>query len=305
MYDLIVLGGSVAGVTSAIYAVRRKLNILLITPELGGEIATTTEIENWPAENKISGWEFTQKMESQLKYNNVPLLLGQKVIKIEPQENFFTIQTKDLADKEYTYETETVIVATGVHPRHLGVPGEEEFFHKGVTYCATCDAPLFKNKVVAVVGGGNSALTSALMLGELATEVYLLNVNPELRGEAVLIEKVKANSKIKILTEVTTQKIIGEKSVSALEYKDKNSETITLPIQGIFVHIGLSPNADFIDCVEKNKFGEIMVDRAGRTNTPGIFAAGDVTDVPYKQIVIAAGMGSLATLTAIDYLNKK
>lgn len=305
MLDLAILGGSIAGITAAVYGKRRNLNLKVIAPEVGGEIATTTDIENWPGENKISGFDFSQKLHEQLKYNNVEFDLGYAVTKIEKIASGFSLTIKNLVGEEKKEEAKTILVATGARPRRLGIEGEKEFFHKGITYCATCDAPLFKNKITAVIGGGNSAMTSALMLGEIASEVYILNVNPEFRGETVLIEKVKNNPKIKILSEVKVQKITGEKMVKALEYLDKNGQNQTLSVQGIFVNIGLQANADFIDLVEKNKYGEIITDRSGKTSDPAIFAAGDVTDVPYKQIVIAAGMGCSATLAAIDYLNQK
>lgn len=304
MHDLIVLGGSISGVTAAIYATRRKLDVVLITPDFGGEIATTSDIENWPGENKISGLALSQKLEEQIKYNNTPTLLGQRAVKIEKKETSFNLQTENLSGEKFNYEAQAIIVATGTEPQHLNIPGEKEFFHKGVTYCATCDAPLFKNKAVAVIGGGNSALTSALMLGEFATQVFLLNVNLEFKGETVLIEKVKSHSKIKILTGVTATEILGEKTVSGLEYTEQNGEIQTLEVRGIFVHIGLKPNTDFIDFVEKTPRGEIKTDRVGHSSAPGILAAGDVSDVPYKQIIIAGGLGATAALAAIDYLNK-
>ncbi|HPV70638.1 MAG TPA: FAD-dependent oxidoreductase [Candidatus Magasanikbacteria bacterium] len=305
MLDLVILGGSIAGVTAAVYGQRRNLNLKLITPEIGGEIATTTDIENWPGENSISGWDFSQKLHQQLQYNKIPVDLGWAATKIEKVNDGFSITIKNLSGEEKTEIARAVIVATGATPRLLQVEGEKDFFHKGVTYCATCDAPLFKNKITAVVGGGNSALTSALMLVEIASEVTLLNINADFRGESVLIDKVKNHPKIKILSEVKVQKINGEKMVQSLNYSDKNGIEHTLPVQGIFVNIGLRANADFIDLVEKNPWGEIKTDRAGCTNVPGFFAAGDVTDVPYKQIVIAGGSGSLAALSAIDFLNQK
>lgn len=305
MYDLVILGGSAAGVTASVYAIRRKLNLILITPDFGGEIAATTDIENWPGENKIAGSVLARKLEEQVKYNNVPTALGQKAKKIEKLSSGFIVYTEDLSEKEYNYETKTIIIASGSEPRHLEIPGEEEFFHKGVTYCAICDAPLFKNKAVAVIGGGNSAITSALMLGDLANQVYLLNVNSELKGETILIDKVKNHPKIKILPGVKVKKILGEKMVTGLEYEDKENNNHLLEVKGIFVNVGLRPNSNFVDFVEKTRYGEIKIDRVGQSSTPGIFAAGDVTDMPYKQIVIASGSGSIAALAVIDFLNKK
>ncbi|HBV58141.1 MAG TPA: hypothetical protein DEB73_02695 [Candidatus Magasanikbacteria bacterium] len=305
MHDLIILGGSAAGVTAAIYAARRQLDIKLIAGDIGGEIATTDIIENYPGYVKVGGLELAEKFKEQLKYNNVSVDEGWLAKKIEKKDNYFVVTAKNFSDKEKTYETKTVIVATGVHPRHLGVPGEKELFHRGVTYCAVCDAPLFKNKIVAVVGGGNSALESALMLGEIAAQVFFLNRNPQFKGEAVLIEKVKKHSKITVLTRATTQKILGEKSVTGVEYQDADNQTRQIAVNGVFVHAGWEPNADFIDLVKKNTKGEIMVDQNSATDVPGIFAAGDVTDTAYKQIIVAAGMGATAALSAVNFLNKK
>ncbi|MBI5022884.1 MAG: FAD-dependent oxidoreductase [Candidatus Magasanikbacteria bacterium] len=305
MHDIVILGGSAAGVTAAIYAARRQLDIKLIAGNIGGEIATTDIIENYPGYVKVGGLELAEKFKEQLKYNNVFVDDGWLAKKIEKKDNLFVVTAKNFSGEEKIYETKAVIVATGVHPRRLGVPGEKELFHRGVTYCAVCDAPLFKNKIVAVVGGGNSALESALMLGEIASQVFLLNRNPQFKGEAVLIEKVKNHSKITILTQAATQKILGEKSVTGVEYKDADGQTQQITVNGVFVHAGWEPNADFIDLVKKNTKGEIMVDQNSATDMPGIFAAGDVTDTAYKQIIVAAGMGATAALSAVNFLNKK
>lgn len=305
MLDLIILGGSAAGVTAAIYAARRKLNLKLITPEIGGEIATTGEIENYPGFAKITGFELTQKFQEQLKHNQVTIDFGFTARKIEKEQTGFKILAKNPAGEERSYQAKAVIIATGVRPRHLDAPGEKEFTHRGVTYCAVCDAPLFKNKTVAVIGGGNSALGSALMLSEIAAKVYLLNADPVFKGESVLIEKVEKNPKIEIFSSAATQEILGDKTVTGLKFRNKNNKSETLEVKGVFIHVGWTPNAEFIDWVKKNKKGEIVTDRAGATDVPGIFAAGDVTDTPYKQIVIAAGMGASAALSAVDFLNRK
>lgn len=305
MHDILILGGSAAGVTAAIYAARRKLDIKLIAGDIGGEIATTDIIENYPGYSTVGGLELAGKFREQLKYNNASVDEGWLAGKIEKKDSHFIVTAKNSSGEEKIYETKSVIVATGVHPRRLGVPGEQELFHRGVTYCAVCDAPLFKNKIVAVVGGGNSALESALMLGEIAAQVFLLNRNPQFKGETVLIEKVNKHPKITVLTQSKTQKILGEKSVAGVEYEDAAGQTQKIAVNGVFVHVGWEPNADFIDFVKKNDKGEIMVDKNCATDAPGIFAAGDVTDTAYKQIIIAAGMGATAALSAVNFLNKK
>ncbi len=304
MFDLIILGGSAAGVSAAVYAARRRLNLKLITPDFGGEIATTQEIENYPGFVKITGQELVQKFREQLTANQVPIAEGFLAQKVEKSGEFFKVTAQNLAGQTQIFEAKAIIIATGVKPRLLGVSGEEKLFHRGVTYCAVCDAPLFKNKTVVVIGGGNSALGSALMLGEIAAKIYLLNAEPSFKGETILIEKVKNHPKIEILSSAAVEEILGDKIVTGLKYKDKNGESKTLEVKGVFIHIGWDPNADFIDFVKKNEKGEIMADRAGLTNVPGLFAAGDVTDGPYKQIIIAVGMCASAALSVVEYLNK-
>ncbi|MEK7190015.1 MAG: FAD-dependent oxidoreductase [Patescibacteria group bacterium] len=305
MHDILILGGSAAGVTAAIYAARRKLDIKLIAGDIGGEIATTDIIENYPGYSTVGGLELAGKFKEQLKYNNAVVDEGWLAKKIEKKDGYFIVTAKNFSSEKQTYETKALIVATGVHPRRLGVPGEQELFHRGVTYCAVCDAPLFKNKIVAVVGGGNSALESALMLGEIASQIFLLNRNKQFKGETVLIEKVNQHPKITVLTQSKTQRILGEKSVIGVEYEDATGQTKQIAVNGVFVHAGWEPNSDFIDFVKKNDRGEIMVDKNCATDVPGIFAAGDVTDTTYKQIIVAAGMGATAALSAVNFLNKK
>ncbi len=305
MYDLIVLGGSAAGVSAAIYAARRKVNVHLITGDFGGEITLTAEVENYLGFNRIAGYELAQKMKEQIEYNQVPYDLGFLCAKLEKDGESFKITAKNQAGEAKEYEAKAVVVATGAHPRPLGVPGEKELYHRGLTYCALCDAPLYRDKVVAVIGGGNSAIGSALMIAEFASKVYIVNKNEELRGEDVLIDRVKKHAKIECLNSADTLKILGEKFVSGLEYKDlKSNETEQLELKGIFINVGWLPNADFIDWVKKNERGEIMIDEKCETDQQGIYAAGDVTNLIYKQFVIAAGQGAMAALRAIDFLNK-
>lgn len=305
MYDLVVLGAAAAGSSAAVYAARRKINLRLITGDFGGEIALTGEVENYLGFNKIRGFELAQKMKEQVDYNNVPYDLGFLVTKVKKIKDVFEVTAKNINGEEKKYQTKTVIIAAGAHPKHLGISGEKEFFHKGLTYCALCDAPLFKNKVVAVVGGGNGAISSALMLAQFATKVYVVIRRAELSGEAVLVERLRKESKIELINNATTTKVIGEKFVTGLAYEEKGGKIKKLELQGIFVSIGWEPNSDFIDFVKKNERGEIEIDRRAATSMPGIYAAGDVTDAPYKQLILAAGMGATAALSAIDYLNRK
>ncbi len=305
MYDLIILGGSAAGVSAAIYAERRKLKVKLVSGDIGGEIAVSNIIENYPGYQSITGPELAAKLKEQLEFNQVPLDLGWLAQSLKKEGSIFKITAKNYSDEVRQYEARAVLVATGVKPKRLGVPGEAEFDRKGITWCATCDGPLFKNKPVAVVGGGNSALDSALMMGEIASQVYLINKNPGFKGEQVLIDKVLAHPKIKIIYEAKTTKIIGEKFVTGLEYEEiKTKKRQNLTVQGVIINIGYLSNSGFIEGVTTDPAGQIIANQIGETNIPGLYAAGDVTNVPYKQIVIAAGMGVLAALSAIDYLNK-
>ena len=305
MYDVIVLGAAAAGSSAAVYAARRKVSVRLIAGDFGGEIALTGEVENYLGFNKIRGFELAQKMKEQVEYNEVPYDLGFLATKIKKNKDGFEVTAKNINGEEKKYQTKTVIVATGAHPKHLGVPGEKEFFHKGLTYCALCDAPLFKNKVVAVVGGGNGAISSALMLAQFAAKVYIIIRKAELSGEAVLVERLKKESKIELVNNTEITKVVGEKFVTGLEGKEKGGKKKKLELQGVFLSIGWEPNSDFIDFVKKNERSEIEIDRRAATSVPGIYAAGDVTDAPYKQLILAAGMGATAALSAIDYLNRK
>jgi NADH-dependent peroxiredoxin subunit F len=303
VYDLIIVGASAAGIASGIYAARRNLNFLVVSQDIGGEVAKSGEVRNYPGFPKTDGIELSEKFKEHLLSNNVTPETMVSVKSVKKDGELFGIESEKNGEA-ITYETKSIIVATGVEPRHLGIPGEDEFRGKGVTYCTTCDGPLFRDKIVATVGGGNSALESALMLSEIASKVYLVNRNEEMKGETVLIDKVVAAKNIELITNAETTEIIGEQMVNGLKYKDKSTEEEkNLEVQGVFVHIGSIPNSGMIDIVEKNKFGEIIVDRIGKTSVEGIFAAGDVTDIPYKQITIATGMGAVAALSVVNYLD--
>lgn len=304
MFDLIIIGGSAAGVTAAIYAIRRNLNVLMVTGDVGGEVATSGEIENYPGFKHTDGIELTQKLQEQLDYYKIRVEQPVKVERVDPAGKSFRVIGKRVS-KEEVWEAKAVIIATGIHPRPLPVPEEEKFRGNGLTYCTVCDGPLYKGKVVATIGGGNSALESALMLAELCPTVYLINKNPAFQGDDTLIEKVAKHSNIHVIENALTTHILGTEQVSGLTYKDGQGTEQTLEgVQGVFVHIGNIPNSELVPPqVQKNRFGEIVIDKECKTAIPGLFAAGDVTDVPHKQIVIAAGQGSIAALSAVSYLN--
>ncbi len=311
MYDLIIIGGSAAGNSAAIYCARRKLNFKIVTLDTGGEVALSGEVGNWPGIISIQGFELAQKFTEHVKSYGVEIDEGWKIEKITPLKKHYVLTAANGAGETKEIETKTIIIATGIHPRRLNVPGENELDRKGITYCTVCDGPLFKNKTTVTVGSGNSALESVLMMATFAKHVYLLSKftnTPETnggfpKGEAILIEKAKSLPNIEIIYEANTTAIIGNDRVAGLKYKDKNGEEKELAVEGIMVHVGTIPNSQFVEKVKKNKIGEIMVDEKCRTSLRGIFAAGDVTDVAYKQIGIAAGQGIIAGLAAIEYIN--
>lgn len=302
MKDLIIIGASAAGISAGIYAARRKLDFKIIATDIGGEVATSGEIMNYPGFVKTDGLELSDKFKKHIDSYKPDMETDVRVEKVEKDNNHFVIKGKKTG-KPVEYVAKTVILATGVRPRGLDIPGEKEFRGKGVTYCTVCDGPLFARKTVATVGGGNSALESALMLSKIAKEVNLLTINSEMKGEEVLIEKVKEASNINIIPNAFATKVSGEVFVKKLEYTNKEkTENHSLDVDGIFVHIGNIPNSTMVD-VEKNNFGEVVTNKLGETSVPGLFAAGDVTDILYKQIAISTGQGVIAALTAINYLN--
>ncbi|HLD22042.1 MAG TPA: FAD-dependent oxidoreductase [Patescibacteria group bacterium] len=306
MYDLIIIGGSAASSAAAIYAARRKLNCILITEEFGGEVATSGEVENYPGFIHTNGFELAEAFRKHVEANGMKPELGVRVELIEKMSNgLFKIYAKK-GGVAVDYVAKAVIVATGVHPRHLGVPGEEELKGKGVTWCTTCDGPLYKNKKVVTIGGGNSALDSALMLAQIATHVTIINKNDTFKGEAVLLEKVQALPNVDIVYQAKTARIEGSAVVERVVYVDAASgEERTVDAQGVFIHIGLVPNSGIVPPeVQKNAAGEIEINLQCETSVPGLFAAGDVTNIPYKQIAIATGQGVCAALSSVDYINK-
>ncbi len=321
MFDLIIIGGSAAATTAAIYGVRRGLKLKMLAKDFGGEVATSGDIGNWPGEGMTDGITLAGKFKDHLKHYNVDMEEGVWVEKIAKEEDgTFCISTNKgksnmAVDKmasdtagglKCDYKAKTVIVATGVHPRELDIPGEKEYRNKGVSYCSTCDMPLFMGKTVAVIGGGNSALESGLMAVDIAKKAYIINKNAVFKGDDVLLKKLEAaKDKVEIIYEAKTSRVTGDKFVNSLMYTDKNGKEHELKVDGIFVHIGMVPNSDLVpDDVEKSKFGEIKVNNKCETNIPGLYAAGDVTDVAFKQIVIAAGQGCMAALSAVQYLNQ-
>lgn len=313
MYDLVIIGASAASFPAAVYSARRNLNFVMVTKDIGGELALSGEVNNWPGIISTNGFELAKQMHEHAKSYETKIEEGLSVKEIKQNGKTHIVIAQDALGKEKVFETKTIIVASGIHPRELGVPGENEFKGKGVTYCTVCDGPLFKGKITATIGSGNSALESALMMAGIAEKVYVVTKYQDTKefnggfpkGESILIKKLKEFKNVEIVYNTDTQKINGETMVNSIEVEDmKTGEKKTIDVGGVMVHIGMIPNSDFIDCVQKNAQKEIEVNLRCETTTPGIFAAGDVTSIPYKQIVIASGQGVTAALSAIDYLNK-
>jgi len=303
-YDLVIIGGATSGLTAGIYAARKKLNAVILTKEIGGQTLQTESIENFPGFEKISGPELIDKIKEQVFKYGLPIKSMSGVKTISKKEDVFEIETE--SGEKIT--AKSLIIATGKNPRRLNVPGEKEFENKGVVYCSTCDAPLFGGKTVVVAGGGNSGLNSAFDLLKYADNIYVLENDAKIRGDEFLQEKLKASGKVVFITDADIKEIKGTNFVEKIIYLDKkNGQTKELAAQGLFVNIGWSPSSAFVGgFLETNEYGEIITDpKTGETSVKGVFASGDVTDVKYKQCVIAAGEGAKAALSAYDYLKNR
>lgn len=304
MDDLLIIGGSAAGTAAAIYAARRGLKVRVVAIDLGGEVAQSGEIENWPGTIHTTGVELATAFEAHLRSYPVPIEVGVVIESIDRKLKGTFLVTGKRDDAVVRFTAKAVIATTGVHPRLLGIPGEKEFKNKGVSYCTVCDGPLYRNKVTVTIGGGNSALESALMLATFAQSVTILTINPAMQGEAVLINKLKNTPNVTIIPHAATTNIIGDQFVTGLIYEDTvTKKTHQLPADGVFIHVGMIPNSDCLHGLKKNEFGEVVTNKLGETSVPGLFAAGDVTDMPFKQIAIAAGQGVTAALQAARYLD--
>jgi len=305
MYDLIIIGGGPAAITAGIYAARKKLKTLIITKDFVGQTGKAGFIENWPGIKNITGLELINQFKSHLDDHYIDTVEGELVKSIKNENQGFYL----LTDKGNEYKSKSVIVASGRNPRPLKVLGEGDYLGKGISYCSICDAPLFSNKTVAVIGGGNSGFETAIEMATKysAKKVYLLEVANKLIADETLQEEVKKIDTIKIITGAILKEVKGDIFVKALIYFDKlKKEDVELEIDGVFVEIGSVPAVDFLNgLAECDDKGEIVIDHNScETKTPGLFAAGDVTDVNYKQIVISAGEGSKAALSAHRYLRE-
>ncbi|MFC1897682.1 NAD(P)/FAD-dependent oxidoreductase [Chloroflexota bacterium] len=301
MYDLMIIGGGPAGLAASVYAARKQLNTLLISIDTGGQVNKTLGIENYMGYQFIGGPELIDKFQTQVSQFPIDQKIGYKVSRLEKFDDGFEA-ISDAGDK---YQAKAVIYAAGKNSRKLNVPGEAELTGRGVTYCAICDGPVFAGQRVAVVGGGNSALEVALDMVKIAEHVDLVSRTP-LRGDAVLIDKLADAKNLTIFTEHQTEKIEGQDFTNGMLIKDlKSGEKKRLEVTGVFIEIGLVPNSEPVkELIDLNKQGEAPINGSCETVIPGLYAAGDVTDVPEKQIVVAAGEGAKAALQAHRYLQR-
>jgi NADH-dependent peroxiredoxin subunit F len=301
LYDLIILGGGPAGMTAAVYAARKRIDTLLISKDIGGQLLWTSDIENYLGYRYITGADLSTKFADQVNQFGLPLLICNNTSTLELKDKIFYITL----ESNIVYKSRTVVYATGKRYRFLNVPGEKELIGHGVGFCATCDAPLFQNKDVAVVGGGNSGLQAVVDLLKVpANHIYLINITPNWHADKILLEKALHSDKVTLLPENTVTQINGTTEVTGIKLKSlKDNAEQEIKVHGVFIEIGLEPNSELVgNLATLNQWKEIIVDAKCNTNIPGLFAAGDVTNVPEKQIIIAAGEGSKAALSAYEYL---
>ena len=304
LYDVTVVGSGPAAVSAAIYSARKGLNVAMVGVKIGGQVLDTNEIENIIGTVLTTGAKFAETLEKHLKEHEIAFKEGHLVKEIKEDGKDKILVTDD----GKSYKTKTVIVATGAKPRSLNIPGEAEYVGKGVHYCSTCDGPFYKGLDVAVIGGGNSGVEAAIDLSGIAKSVTLIEFMPELKADKVLQEKLAEQPNVKTILNSATVKVNGNEFVESIVYKSRETdEEKTLNVEGMFVEIGLSPRSEVVkDLVETNKIGEIVINPENNsTSVAGIFAAGDVTNIRQKQIIIAMGEGAKAALGAFEYLITK
>jgi len=299
LYDVIIIGCGPAGMTAAIYSARKGLKTLVLSKDVGGQLNLSAELENYLGFSSIEAPDLINRFEEHVERFDITRVIGEEVVNLEVTAKIKLVHTR----AGNRYQGRALIIASGKIPRPLGIPGESRLLGKGVAYCATCDAPFYKDKVVAVVGGGNSALEAAGELERWATHVYLV-VRNTYSADDILVDRVTRLAKVEVLLNYDTLEILGAQQVTGLRVRsrDDHSER-TLAVDGIFVEIGLLPNTGFaMDVLALNASGEIIIDCQTHTGVPGVFAAGDVTNVRDKQVLVAAGEGVKAALQAHDYL---
>ena len=300
-FDVLIIGGGPAGASASIYASRKGIRTGIVAERFGGQVMDTMAIENFISVKETEGPKLVAALEEHVKQYEVDVMNLQRASSLKKNGKMIDVELESGA----TLSSKTVILATGARWRELGVPGEKEYRGHGVAYCPHCDGPLFKGKPVAVIGGGNSGVEAAIDLAGIVGHVTLIEFNGELRADAVLQKKLFSLDNVKVITGAQTTEITGDDGkVNGLIYMDRATEQQhTVELNAVFVQIGLLPNTDWLKgTIELSKFGEIEIDNHGQTSLPGVFAAGDVTTIPYKQIIMAMGDGARAALGAFDYL---
>ncbi|MDQ7193295.1 alkyl hydroperoxide reductase subunit F [Staphylococcus felis] len=299
-YDVLVIGGGPASASSAIYAARKGLRTGIVADRIGGQVNDTADIENYIGVTKTNGPALSSNLEQHINDYNVDVMKGVRAEALRKTDE----GTEIVLNNGATLQTKSLIIATGARWRQLGVPGEQEFANKGVAYCPHCDGPLFEGKDVAVVGGGNSGVEAAIDLAGICKHVTLLEFGSEMKADQVLQDRLQSLPNTTVITNAATSEITGDDRVNGISYTDRTTDEVKhINLDGVFVQIGLSPNTEWLgDTVQRNKMGEIEIDRLGHTNVPGVFAAGDCSDQRYKQIIISMGSGATAALSAFDYL---
>lgn len=298
-FDVLVVGGGPAGASAAIYAARKGIRTGIVADKFGGQVNETLSIENYIGVKNTEGPKLAADLEAHVREYDIDIMLSQRVKNID-KKDFIQVELENGA----ILKSKTLIISTGARWRNVEVPGEEQYKNKGVAYCPHCDGPLFKEKKVAVIGGGNSGIEAAIDLAGVASHVTVLEFLPELKADKLLQERLHSLPNVDVLKNVETKEITGDKKVNGISYIERDTGAEKhLDIDGVFVQIGLIPNTEWLEnLVERNSRGEIIVDQRSATNIPGIYAAGDCTDSPYKQIVISMGSGANAALSAFDYL---
>lgn len=303
-FDVLIVGGGPAGAAAAVYAARKGIRTGVASERFGGQVLDTMGIENFISIKETEGPKFAHALEEHVRNYDVDIMNLQRAKALipnsGPDKNLIEVQLENGA----SLRSKSIVISTGARWRNINVPGEHEFKNKGVAYCPHCDGPLFKGKRVAVIGGGNSGVEAAIDLAGIVGHVTLIEYDTALRADAVLQRKLNSLANVTVITNAQTTEITGDQKVNGLVYKDRaGGELKTVALEGVFIQIGLVPNTDWLKgTVELSKHGEIIVDAKGQTSVPGVFAAGDVTTVPFKQIIIAAGEGAKAALSAFDYL---
>jgi alkyl hydroperoxide reductase subunit F len=297
---VLIVGGGPAGAAAAVYAARKGIRTGIASERFGGQVLDTLGIENFISIKETEGPKFALALEEHVRHYDVDIMNLQRAKALVPGKDLIELQLESGA----TLKARTVVISTGARWRNINVPGEAEFKNKGVAYCPHCDGPLFKGKRVAVIGGGNSGVEAAIDLAGLVAHVTLIEYDTKLRADEVLQRKLRSLPNVTVVTNAQTTEITGDQKVNGLRYKDRTSGAETLvDLEGVFMQIGLVPNTDWLKgTVELSKHGEIVVDAKGQTSVPGVFAAGDATTTPFKQIIIAAGDGAKAALGAFDHL---